>query len=267
MKNSAIKLSSSETGEFWELPVLYQDASLLALNKPSGLLTSALPTDSSRPNLLQLLHGAIAQGKPWTREHGLSYLSNVHRLDFEASGIVLFAKTKAAAVKLMDLFYSVKPGLKYAALCRGIPRADSFVVDAKLVHNPVGPASVRVDRLRGKAARTQVQVRERFAGWVLVECEPLHERLEQVQAHLQHAGIPVAGASCYGGRRLFLSSLKPNYRLKPDQTERPLLARAALHAEQIDFPHPETGEPMTIKAPWQKDLTVALKYLRLFAKT
>jgi len=63
-----------------------------------------------------------------------------------------------------------------------------------------------------------------------------------------------------------LSSLKPNYRLKPDQRERPLLARPALHAEQIVFPHPDGGETMTITAPWQKDLKVAIKYLRIFAK-
>jgi 23S rRNA-/tRNA-specific pseudouridylate synthase len=212
------------------------------------------------------LHEAIAQKKPWTQQRGLSYLMNVHRLDFDASGIVLFCKSKAAALKLTNLFSSVKPNIQYAALCRGVPRADSFVVNAKLAPNPLGPAHVRVDRERGKAARTVVQVREKFSGWALVQCEPLQERLEQVQAHLQHAGVPLAGASCYGGRPLLLSSLKPNYRLKPQQTERPLLARAALHAEQIVFPHPETEEIITLTAPWQKDLTVALKYLRMFAK-
>jgi len=266
MNNPVIKLSSLETRGFWEIPVLHEDACLLALNKPSGILTSSGSADSMRPNLLQLLHEAITQKKSWTQQRGLSYLMNVHRLDFDASGIVLLAKSKSAALKLTNLFSSVKPNIKYVALCRGAPKTDSFVVDAKLAANPLGPANVRVDREHGKAARTVVEVRERFSGWTLLECEPLQERLEQVQAHLQRAGVPLAGASCYGGRPLFLSSLKPNYRLKPQQTERPLLARAALHAEKIVFPHPETGEMIALTAPWQKDLTVALKYLRLFAK-
>jgi 23S rRNA-/tRNA-specific pseudouridylate synthase len=69
----------------------------------------------------------------------------------------------------------------------------------------------------------------------------------------------------YGGRPLLLSSLKRNYRLKPDQIEHPLMARTALHAEAFTLPHPVTGEALTITAPWPKDLTVAVKYLRRYA--
>jgi 23S rRNA-/tRNA-specific pseudouridylate synthase len=55
------------------------------------------------------------------------------------------------------------------------------------------------------------------------------------------------------------------YRLKPNQTERPLMARPALHAEAMSLPHPVTGSPLTITAAWPKDLTVAVKYLRRYA--
>jgi 23S rRNA pseudouridine1911/1915/1917 synthase len=264
--NPVIKLSSLETHDFWEVPVLYEDACLLALNKPSGLLTSPGEVETASPNLIQLLHQGIAQKKPWAQQRGLSYLMNTHRLDFHASGIVLLAKTKDVFSKLSNLFGSQKPVIRYVALCRGAPKTDSFVIDVKLAHNSIGPANVQVDRQRGKAARTLVQVVERFSGWTLLHCEPLNERLEQVQAHLKHVALPLAGALFYGGRPLMLSSLKPNYRLKAEQTERPLLARAALHAEQIVFPHPESGETMLLTAPWQKDLKVAIKYLRMFAR-
>ena len=69
----------------------------------------------------------------------------------------------------------------------------------------------------------------------------------------------------YGGRPLLLSSLKLTYRLKPNQIERPLISRAALHAESLTLPHPVTGETLNITAPWPKDLTVAVKYLRRYA--
>src|ERR1041384_377942 len=83
---SVIKLSSPATREFWEIPVLFEDAHLLALDKPAGLLTSPDRYDPERPNLMGLLHAGIAAGKPWAVERGLNYLSNAHRLDFETSG-------------------------------------------------------------------------------------------------------------------------------------------------------------------------------------
>ena len=65
---------------------------------------------------------------------------------------------------------------------------------------------------------------------------------------------------------MLLSRLKPAYRLKPGREERPLIARVALHAEELTLPHPVTGETVTITAPWPKDLRVAVKYLREFGK-
>ena len=62
-----------------------------------------------------------------------------------------------------------------------------------------------------------------------------------------------------------LSRLKPNYRLKANEPERPLIGRLALHAAALSLPHPATGNPVTIVSPWPKDLSVAIKYLRRFA--
>jgi 23S rRNA pseudouridine955/2504/2580 synthase len=98
-----------------------------------------------------------------------------------------------------------------------------------------------------------------------LKCQPLTGRTHQIRAHLRHAGYPIVGDALYGGRPLLLSRLKSEYRLKPDRTERPLISDAALHAEQLTLPHPITGAMTTITAPWPKDLTVAVKYLRRYA--
>src|ERR1051326_8122741 len=98
--SAVIKLSSPSTQEFWEIPVLYEDEHLLALDKPAGLLTSPDRYDSQRPNLMKLLHAGIAESKPWAREHRLTYLSNAHRLDFDTSGVILLAKNKETLVQL-----------------------------------------------------------------------------------------------------------------------------------------------------------------------
>src|SRR5436190_9902586 len=107
-RQAAIKLSSPGTQEFWEIPVLFEDEHLLAINKPASLLTSPDRYDANRPNLMRLLHEGIAQAKPWAKERGLTYLSNAHRLDFETTGILLLAKNKAALVKLADMFGAEK---------------------------------------------------------------------------------------------------------------------------------------------------------------
>ena len=77
--------------------------------------------------------------------------------------------------------------------------------------------------------------------------------------------MKIVGDELYGGKPLWLSRLKKDYRLKPGREERPLLSRVALHAEELQLPHPVTGELVTITAPMPKDLRVALKYLRQFS--
>ena len=264
--SAAIKLSSPATREFWEIPVLFEDDHLLALDKPAGLLVSPDRHDPQRPNLMKLLHDAIAAGKPWARERGLDYLMNAHRPDFEASGVILLAKNKPALIALANLFGSEKPVKKYVALVPGQPREDPFAVDAKLAPHPVKTGLICVDPKNGKQSKTEFAVLEKFAGWTLLQCQPLTERTHQIRVHLRYAGLPVVGDNLYGGKPLWLSRLKPNYRLKPGHEERPLLARVALHAEALSLAHPVTGATVTITAPWPKDLKVAVKYLRQFAK-
>jgi RluA family pseudouridine synthase len=260
-----IKLSSPATREFWEIPVLFEDEHLLALDKPSGLLVSPDRYDPTRPNLMKLLHAAIAEGKPWASSRRLSYLMNAHRLDFETSGVILLAKTKPVLVQLANLFGSDKPAKEYLALVQGTPAEPNFETDAKLAPHPLKPALIRVDQKRGKRALTRFEVMERFSRWTLLKCQPVTGRTHQIRVHLRSLGLPIVADPLYGGSPLLLSRLKSDFRLKPGRTERPLMSRLALHAEKLSLAHPVTGTPVMINASWPKDLTVAVKYLRRYA--
>ena len=263
----AIKLSSPATREFWEIPVLFEDEQFLALDKPAHLLVSPDRSDPQRPSLTQLLHAGIARGAPWANARGLTYLMPAHRLDFENSGVILLAKSKPVLVDLANLFGSEKLEQQYLALVHGTPLQDVFTVDAKLAAHPVNLGSVRVDEKGGKRSQTQFKVLEKFKGYTLLNCRPLTSRTHQIRVHLRHVGLPIAGDALYGGGPLLLSRLKSQYRLKPNHTERPLISRVALHAENLTLPHPLTGATVTITALWPKDLTVAVKYLRRYNVT
>jgi 23S rRNA pseudouridine1911/1915/1917 synthase len=263
--SEVIKLSSRPTREFWEVPVLFEDEHLLALDKPARMLTSPDRYDPNRPNLMKLLHEGIAKGKPWAAQRKLTYLMNAHRLDFETSGVILLAKSKPVLIALANLFATEKPQKRYVALVHGNPVKTSFEVDAKLAPHPVKVGLVRVDEKTGKRSKTQFELIEKFNGYSLIECRPLTGRTHQIRVHLRQAGLPIVGDALYGGYPLLLSRLKSDYRLKHNKTERPLLDRTALHAAELKLAHPITGAEAAMTAPWPKDLTVAVRYLRRYA--
>jgi 23S rRNA pseudouridine1911/1915/1917 synthase len=268
---SSIKLSSPATREFWEIPVLFEDEHLLALDKPAGLPTlpeaDAGAAEAARPSLMKLLHAAIADGKPWARERNLTYLNNAHQLEGDTSGVILLAKNKPAHIALANLFGCDQPQRIFLALVRGTLTEASFEVNARLAPHPLKPGLTRVDKDNGKAAKTKVTLLENFtrAGHAWVKCEPVTDRPHQIRVHLSQVDLPVVADELYGGKKLWLSRLKKDFRLKPGHEERPLLSRTALHAEELILPHPVTGETTAITAPLPKDLKVALKYLRLYA--
>lgn len=265
MSNSAIKLSAPDKGGFWEIDVLLEDEHLLVLNKPPLLPAAPDRFHLEQPDLTTLLHRAIAEGKPWARERGLSYLKPAHRLDSEATGVLILAKSHAALVALAALFSAETPLRKYLALMRGRPAQAEWEIDQPLGTHALKPEMARVDREHGKRAHTRFKLLESFGKCSLVECRPLTDRRHQIRAHLRWSQTPIVGDMLYGGRQLLLSSFKRNYRLKPGQEERPLVGSTALHLEDLKLPHPVTGAELVLTAPWPKDLTVALKYLRRYA--
>ena len=262
---NVIKLSAPVTRAFWEIPVLFEDEHLLALDKPAGLLTSPDRENLELPNLMRLLHDAIKAGKPWAAQRGLTYLSNAQRLDCETSGVILLAKSKPAFLALANLFGTDQPQSKYFALIARTPSSDHFEMEAKIAPNALQLDLVRIDPNTGKRAKTVFDVVEKFSDHTALHCRPLTNRLHQIRIHLKHAGFPIIGDKLYGGKPLWLSRLKKDFRLKPGREERPLISRVALHAEELALTHPVTQQPVTITAPLPKDLRVALRYLREFS--
>jgi RluA family pseudouridine synthase len=261
-----LKLSSPETREFWEIAVLHEDARLFVIDKPARLLVQPDPDAPERPSLMQLLHAAIAAGKPWAVERGISYLANVHRLDFEASGALVLAKDKDAHEQLGNLFGSEKPVLEYLALVNGTPQEPEFTIEAPLLPHPMQPGVMRVDFNEGKKTITRFELVESFNGYSWMRCIPVTQRVHQVRAHLKWAKIPVCSDEAYQGKPLWLSRIKRHYTLKPNKDERPLTPRLALHVARLTLPDASGGEPLVIECPLPKDLQVALKYLRKFAR-
>ena len=240
-----IKLSSPATHEFREIPILFEDEQLLALDKPSGLLTSPDRFDPDRPDLLTLLRRGIERGSTWARERELRYLTNAYRLDFEMSGVILLARDRPALLELADQFGTEKPTRTCVALVHGSPKSDAFETDTKLAPHPVKIGRVRVDPKHGRKSRTQFVVLERFDRFTLLKCRPLTWRRHQIRSHLAHLGLPIAGDPVYGRRR----------------THEGELARPALHAAVLGFRHPLSGEMLRFEAELPADLAEVLTVL------
>lgn len=240
-------------------PIIYEDDALLAFDKPSGLAVAPLVRDRTRENLKELLQAARGAG-----------LANVHRLDDETSGVLLYTKTKAALDFVSGQFQSKTAGRVYHTLVAGRPEQDEFVVDLVLKEDEAAHGQMCVVKKHGLASLTKFKTLERFAlpagrdNFAYIECRPETGRMHQIRVHLAAHDLPVLGDPLYGrGAELRLSDLKRGYKGRED--ERPLIDRLALHASELTIVHPLTREPITVSAGLSNDFAVALKYLRKFA--
>lgn len=204
-----------------DLPLLHRDARLAAFAKPSGLLVHR-GWDNDPTVALDLARGALG-----VRVHP------VHRLDRATSGVLLFALDPECAAALCGLFERGAVRKSYLALVRGVPPA-SGVID-----HPV-PKTEGGARVPAVTAFRRLSVFERYA---VVEARPETGRLHQIRRHLKHISHPIVGDVNYGKgdiNRLF--------------RERFGLHRLALHAAELRFTHPFTGEDVTIAAALPADL-------------
>ncbi|MBE7539294.1 MAG: RNA pseudouridine synthase [Opitutaceae bacterium] len=258
-------------------PIIFMDSSMIAFNKPSGLLVAPDRWDKTRENLMGNVHAVMGKG-----------VANVHRLDADTSGVLLCAATKPALDFLSGQFQSKAVTKVYHALVvvppaeeamKVIPVVrddsgllpDSFAVDLALDRDEAHPGRMRVFRRKGgKPSSTEFRTLERFESprgrrYAWVECRPLTGRTHQLRVHLAAAGAPILGDRFYGipEVQLKLSELKRGY--KNREEEKPLLERLALHASELTVTHPGTREPVTLRAALPHEFEVALKYLRKFA--
>lgn len=251
-------------------PVIFEDDTLIAFNKPAGLLLVPDAKEPQRESLLPAIYARYGDA-----------VANVHRLDPEASGLFLCAKTKTALDFLTGQFQSKTARKKFLALVVLLPMeralknfaplrsaegglANSFMIDAPLRPDERERDRMRVSQGRGaKESITEFEVRERFGRFVLLEAKPITGRPHQVRVHLAALGAPVVNDRIYGDLaiKLLLSNLKRGYK-GPRETERPLITQLALHSSEMAVRHPFTKEEIILRAPLPHQFEVGLKYLR-----
>ena len=234
------------------LPILYLDAELVIIDKPPLVL--AAPGRGRLVSAVELL-------RAWPELRDNNAVRIVHRLDRDASGVQMYARTLAAQQDLVRQFAERRVEKVYWALVAGYVEQDGEV-DLPLVY------AKRQDRVatstagRGKPALTRYRVLQRVAGHTLLECRPLTGRMHQIRAHLAAIGHPLTVDPLYGGgQAVLLSHYKPGYRASGRRLERPLIDRLTLHACRITFTHPVSGLRLTVEAPLPKDLRATLTQL------
>ena len=219
------------------LKIVHEDADLIVVDKPAGLVVHPGAGQPDRTLLNALL--AHAPGLAGVPRAGI-----VHRLDKDTSGLLVVAKTVEAQAALVKQLAERSMRRIYFAVVQGDPPA-SGTIDAPLGRDPRSRVRMAVTH-RGKPARTAFRVVERFGRAALLECRLETGRTHQIRVHLQHIRHPLVGDSVYRrGTRHGLG-----------------FPRQALHAAELALVHPRTGQAMTWRAPLPKDMKRLLQELR-----
>ncbi len=215
------------------LEILHEDDDLLVVNKPAGMVVHLGAGHEEGTLVNALLHhsGTLSSG---SEEHRPGI---VHRLDKETSGCIVVAKNDQTHASLSRQFADRLIKKTYLAIVRGSPRHGKGTVDLSIGRHPVQRQKMTPRRApSGREAVTDYEVLATHGGYSLVACMPHTGRTHQIRVHLQHLGHPIAGDPLYGKR---------------DNFERHLL-----HAWQLEFTHPRTGEIMQFKAPLPADFAL-----------
>jgi len=223
-----------------DLPVkvLYEDASVLAIDKPAGLVVHAGAGNHSGTLVNRLVH----------RFQSLSNVGGelrpgiVHRLDKETSGVLLVARTDAAHRALAAQFADRSVEKTYLALVQGRMNADSGRVTKPIARDPRHRTRMTAKLESGRAALTDYKVKERFPKFTYLEVRIGTGRTHQIRVHLASLGHPVAGDRLYGAAPA---------------------DRMFLHARRIGFTSPATGDRVMVESPLPPELAQWLDALRI----
>jgi len=233
------------------LRVVHEDADLLVVDKPAGLVVHPGAGTHAGTLVNALLHHVSdLSGVGGVLRPGI-----VHRLDKGTSGLMVVAKNDLAHRNLSQLFSSRDVRKEYLAIVLGSPRPPAGRIEARIGRHPVQRKKMAV-RDDGRAALSEYSTVERLDGAALVRVRIRTGRTHQIRVHLAFIGHPVAGDATYGGTRA------PSSRRQTSRDALAALARPALHAATLAFAHPTSGEPMKFESPLPEDLTRALSILR-----
>ncbi|WP_338016915.1 RluA family pseudouridine synthase [Paenibacillus antri] len=234
-----LKLFPEERPEFdpeWmELNILYEDDFTLVVNKPPGMEVHPSVKDQRGT----LAHKVAAY---YDMTNQACRVRHVHRLDKDTTGPVLYAKNELAHYVFDAAMREKRIERIYAALAEGVVKDAKGVIDAPIGQDRHHSTRRRVSET-GESAVTRYEVIERFADHTLVRLRLETGRTHQIRVHLSHLGHPIAGDGLYGGHR-------------------PIMQRQALHGEKLVWPHPWTGERMSVHAQLPDDFAAALRALR-----
>jgi 23S rRNA pseudouridine955/2504/2580 synthase/23S rRNA pseudouridine1911/1915/1917 synthase len=230
--------------------ILFANDTLLALDKPTGMLSVPDRYDSAKVSLTQFALKINPSARP------------LHRIDFETTGVMLFCLQPEAFGWYSDQFEQREVAKTYIALCEGRLSQDEGEINLPLYTQSTG--KVIVSR-QGKTSLTHWKVIQKFLHHSLIQANPLTGRTHQIRVHFASMGHPLVADTIYGASGpLFLSELKgrKKYKLAKDaEEERPLMSRVALHAHQISIRDFQSQLMLDITSPLPKDMDVAIHQL------
>jgi 23S rRNA pseudouridine1911/1915/1917 synthase len=225
------------------LHLLYEDSSLLVINKPAGMLTVPLPSQPDEPSLLDQL-------KHHLRSHKKSAPLVVHRIDRDTSGIVVFAKTPEAQRNLKDQFERRSAERVYLAVVYGRPKPERGTWRDFLKWDQDNLRQQRAERRdrKAKEAICHYRTMEKFPGATLIEVSLVTGKRNQIRVQAALRGHPLVGEKKY------IYDPEPRHRIE--------FGRQALHAYRLSFEHPLGQRPLSFEASLPDDLQALLAELR-----
>lgn len=238
------------------LAILYEDDSLVAINKPAGMVVHPAKGHWSGTLTAALaFHFENLSGVGGPTRPGI-----VHRLDRDTSGVILVAKTDQAHVALASQFEHRLVEKQYFSIVSPAPDRDRDLIDKPIGDHPYQreKKAIREGHSSSRDASSFYEVIERFQGFAVVQVKPKTGRTHQIRVHLAHIGTGVLCDRLYSGRSQLV--LKDLTRREGDDLL--LLDRQALHAERIKFAHPLTHQPIEIVADFPADISRTLEAIR-----
>ena len=232
-----------------DLDLVYQDDDVLVINKPAGLVVHPGAGNPRGTLVNALLHFDASLAE-------LPRAGIVHRLDKDTSGLMVVARTLRAHTSLVEQLSGREVHRQYLAVVQGTMVAGN-TINAPIGRHPTDRVRMAVVKEGGRDAITHYRLREKFRAHTLVECRLETGRTHQIRVHMARLRHQIVGDPLYGGA----------FRLPKAATEA-LVARLhgfrrqALHAEQLTFAHPSTGEPVAHEAPMPEDMQALVRDLR-----
>ncbi|MEW6333082.1 MAG: RluA family pseudouridine synthase [Thermodesulfobacteriota bacterium] len=235
------------------LTILYEDSSLLVVDKPAGMVVHPAAGHPGGTLVNALLHHC----RDLSGIGGVLRPGIVHRLDKGTSGLIVAAKSDAAHQGLAGQFKRREVKKSYLALVYGNPRTDGGTIEAAVGRHPADRKKMSTASRRGRSAVTRWHVRERFGVAALLEIDMETGRTHQIRVHLTEIGHPLVGDPVYGGTGRIRSVEDAALRSRMKT-----LDRQALHAWQLSFTHPVTGEPLRFSSSPPADMASLCRFLR-----